>query len=872
MPYASDIITVANNELGYIGKQGNANINNKELTFGESGSYTKYGYEIDNTYNNLYDSKRNGKTPWNTVFVHWVFIKAFGYEEALKMLYLTEHNNAYIPEEFMNIFKTNNKYYTSDPLPGDIVFLGVQNSDTVEIRCSVVNRIVGGNIEIIECSMNTIILNKIDTHDPIILGYGRPIYSNTTDNNSLTIHITPPYESWPYDALPPETTESHEHEDEDEDLTLRDIFRYNKIYFECAGMGPTLQQNNESSDSEGSDSESKTDPVEEYKKTHYIENGTPIFLRSESFSDEKLDELINKFSSEDSMSIIEQRYNKAGGVSNPDVNILIQTDEDSGGNNTSGGGNSTSYTPVINIPAVLILLFEDYGYNVSAEVIAEPKGTIEEASTEDESTETMIEYNLRYEINESNNKFKILMYASGAFSDEKLPNGTYNLSIYNKSNIKIIKGPDKAFDEYKNMEINSEEFRGMSELTEVHMFNSNLYGDIGGFGECSNLQILDIENTNVSGSLASLSGCSSLTELYASNTAINCELKELDCLPSLEEFHINSTLVHGDISGIATLKKIKRFEIISTDIYGNLSSLSNLTQLEAVQIYNNIVGDISSLSNLSNLSDLILNGTNITGSIESLRNAQLKSIHITNTSITGNISSILTDDLETIIIKDTPIEGDINELFKHNIQYIHIDNTNISGELEVQNNPVMLRSSSKGNIQSLYLSGDSINGDIGIIKNINNAYNVNLSGCNISGDINDVDVSGIINLNLSNLNISGDISNKKFNPDTLSVKISGTNITGDISAMGNLKKLTKLVIYNTNISGDLSAISKLKELKKLNLSNTKIYGNLYSLQNLENLEYVNILEPKIKGKKEDLKNLKNLISIEISNNTNNTWR
>jgi len=210
-------MTTLNNEVGYIGKQNNSNIDDKD-SMGDSGSYTKYSYEIDTKYSNLYDQKRNGIPKWSAIFVQWGFIVTYGYEKALDLLYLTEHNNMYDPENFMNLFK-NNGVFDNNPKPGDVIFIGsIRDDGQAEISCGLVYKMSGGYVGIIQSAEDIIIQNSIDLNDPVILGFGHPKFTNNvSEGDMLTIHVTPPYESWPYDALPSETPAPEDEEGEDAD-------------------------------------------------------------------------------------------------------------------------------------------------------------------------------------------------------------------------------------------------------------------------------------------------------------------------------------------------------------------------------------------------------------------------------------------------------------------------------------------------------------------------------------------------------------------------------------------------------------------------------------------------------------------------------
>lgn len=82
--YASELIKVATAEVGYLEKETNKNLDSKKANAGDE-NYTKYARDFDTKYTNFYNGKKNGYA-WCDVFVDWCFVKAFGVEQAKKLL------------------------------------------------------------------------------------------------------------------------------------------------------------------------------------------------------------------------------------------------------------------------------------------------------------------------------------------------------------------------------------------------------------------------------------------------------------------------------------------------------------------------------------------------------------------------------------------------------------------------------------------------------------------------------------------------------------------------------------------------------------------------------------------------------------------
>lgn len=72
----NSVIGIAEEEIGYLEKKSNANLDNKTANAG-SNNYTKYWRDIKPSYQ---------AQPWCAAFVSWCFMKAFGQAKAQKLL------------------------------------------------------------------------------------------------------------------------------------------------------------------------------------------------------------------------------------------------------------------------------------------------------------------------------------------------------------------------------------------------------------------------------------------------------------------------------------------------------------------------------------------------------------------------------------------------------------------------------------------------------------------------------------------------------------------------------------------------------------------------------------------------------------------
>ena len=176
------VIDVALNEVGYIEKASNSNLDDKTANTG-SGNYTKYARDLDKI--NFYNGPKNGYA-WCDVFVDWCFVQAFGKERALELLCQPEKSTGAGCGFSMNFYKAHNQFYT-EPKAGDQIFF---TDGTSIYHTGLVYKVENSRVYTVEG--NTSDMNYVDGNGgkvckksyPIgasyIAGYGRPKYDKTT--------------------------------------------------------------------------------------------------------------------------------------------------------------------------------------------------------------------------------------------------------------------------------------------------------------------------------------------------------------------------------------------------------------------------------------------------------------------------------------------------------------------------------------------------------------------------------------------------------------------------------------------------------------------------------------------------------------------
>ena len=182
------VIDIALNEVGYVEKASNSNLDSKTAN-GGSGNYTKYARDLDNL--SFYNGKKNGYA-WCDVFVDWCFVQAFGKKRALELLCQPEKSTGAGCGFSMNFYKVHNQFHTS-PRAGDQIFF---TDGTSIYHTGLVYKVDDSKVYTVEG--NTSDVNYVDGNGgkvckksyPLgasyIRGYGRPKYSGTSSNSSST--------------------------------------------------------------------------------------------------------------------------------------------------------------------------------------------------------------------------------------------------------------------------------------------------------------------------------------------------------------------------------------------------------------------------------------------------------------------------------------------------------------------------------------------------------------------------------------------------------------------------------------------------------------------------------------------------------------
>lgn len=122
----SKLIKIAEAEVGYLEKASNASLDSKTANAGKA-NYTKYARDLD-AIPEFYNGNKNG-FPWCDVFVDWCFVKAFGVDEAQKLLCQPDESAGAGCTYSAMYYKKKGQLHKS-PKAGDQIFFGTEGNVT----------------------------------------------------------------------------------------------------------------------------------------------------------------------------------------------------------------------------------------------------------------------------------------------------------------------------------------------------------------------------------------------------------------------------------------------------------------------------------------------------------------------------------------------------------------------------------------------------------------------------------------------------------------------------------------------------------------------------------------------------------------------
>lgn len=193
--YASTVLRIAREELGYLEKASNYDLDSKTGNPG-SNNYTKYARDLWECVPHFYQGSKQGYD-WCCVFVDWCIYKACGSDSTLaqKSKFYTGPYGAGC--QFAAMYYKNADAWYDKPMPGDQVFFGRYNSYQ---HTGLVEQVDEDYVWVIEGNCdNSVKAKKYCLNDPYIIGYGRPKYDTPVPASNPFVDV--PSDEWYYDAV-----------------------------------------------------------------------------------------------------------------------------------------------------------------------------------------------------------------------------------------------------------------------------------------------------------------------------------------------------------------------------------------------------------------------------------------------------------------------------------------------------------------------------------------------------------------------------------------------------------------------------------------------------------------------------------------------
>lgn len=174
------LLQTARNEIGYLEKATNSNLDDKTANVG-SNNYTKYARDLDRL--GVYNFPKNGYA-WCDMFVDWCFVTTFGVETAWEMTNQPMGGCGAGCTYSAQYYKNMGRFFTSNPQPGDQIFF--KDGDGMG-HTGLVEKVQNGRVYTIEgntSSLAGVVPNGGAVRDKSyslsysgIGGYGRPNWS-----------------------------------------------------------------------------------------------------------------------------------------------------------------------------------------------------------------------------------------------------------------------------------------------------------------------------------------------------------------------------------------------------------------------------------------------------------------------------------------------------------------------------------------------------------------------------------------------------------------------------------------------------------------------------------------------------------------------
>lgn len=174
--YASKVIEILEAEVGYLEKKSNSQLDSKTANAGKK-NFTKYARDLDNI-KDFYNGKKQGYG-WCDMLIDWGFVKAYGVEDAKRLLCQPDKSCGAGCEFSMQYYKDKGQFHAT-PAVGDQIFFrkGAHTGIVYDFDDTYVYTIEGNTSSASGVVENggAVRKKKYKLTSSSIDGYGRPAY------------------------------------------------------------------------------------------------------------------------------------------------------------------------------------------------------------------------------------------------------------------------------------------------------------------------------------------------------------------------------------------------------------------------------------------------------------------------------------------------------------------------------------------------------------------------------------------------------------------------------------------------------------------------------------------------------------------------
>ena len=181
--YVDKIIELALSEVGYKEKASNKDLEDETANAGHA-NFNKYANFIDSRYPTFYNGKKNG-FDWCAVFVDYLFLKCYGYEDALRLTCQPEKSLGASCTMDSRYYKEAKRFGNSPRIGAQIFFSSDGNTC---YHTGIVVDYTDTTVTTVEGNVSDSVQKKTyERTDNKIYGYGYPDY--TADKKTFVVDV-----------------------------------------------------------------------------------------------------------------------------------------------------------------------------------------------------------------------------------------------------------------------------------------------------------------------------------------------------------------------------------------------------------------------------------------------------------------------------------------------------------------------------------------------------------------------------------------------------------------------------------------------------------------------------------------------------------